>query len=429
MKHLEFFCLFLMELLIHGSPSFAQVCETPECEAIAAEILNNMNHAMDPCDDFYFYACGKKPASDFNVILQKRLSSLLQDPKLKNHGSKMIRDLKEEYENCVQEEISKDPFKSPKGSEARKYFCGSNVTIGKKFAVLRLYADKYFTRGDMNAALRMVSNIRDVIATEVIHNIPWITNDEREELEINMTTLKLNVGYPYWVADDNELDTEYLGFDIFKHPDIWPFDAFEFNAKYQFSEHDITLPVGYLHENGFDKNIPSYLNYGGSGVTAGHEMSHGIFRWTGDQRQISSNQGRDEELDCIVDQLESIADPKTGKKYANGTEVLSEMAADIGGINASLAAYKKVASKFPDEQLIGLTSLTAEQLFFLKSASLYCEIAFDPKEPTGETFIGNSHPEPYYRVVIPAMNSPDFAKAFNCPLGSKMNPVRKCRTW
>ncbi|EFO15768.1 hypothetical protein LOAG_12742 [Loa loa] len=33
------------------------------------------------------------------------------------------------------------------------------------------------------------------------------------------------------------------------------------------------------------------------------------------------------------------------------------------------------------------------------------------------------------RVKGPLSNSEDFAKAYNCPLGSPMNPQHKCRVW
>lgn len=34
-----------------------------------------------------------------------------------------------------------------------------------------------------------------------------------------------------------------------------------------------------------------------------------------------------------------------------------------------------------------------------------------------------------FRVIGPLANTPEFAAEFGCPLGSPMNPVKKCSVW
>ena len=41
----------------------------------------------------------------------------------------------------------------------------------------------------------------------------------------------------------------------------------------------------------------------------------------------------------------------------------------------------------------------------------------------------DSHCPPKYRVIGPLSNLPEFSTEFNCPKGSKMNPIHKCEVW
>ena len=183
------------------------------------------------------------------------------------------------------------------------------------------------------------------------------------------------------------------------------------------------IAAGVLHGSIFNRKVPNYMNYGGAGYVTGHEMSHGIYHWT-----IETNSSRrDSEFQCVVDQVETIPLPN-GSPSPNGTLVISEMIADITAVNVSLTAYRKIQSKVQEQKMPGLTHFTNEQLFFLTQANTWCsnpDLLFAPyKWPTW-----GDHPEPYHRIVIPVMNSPDFAKAFKCPVGSPMNPVKKCKLW
>ena len=39
------------------------------------------------------------------------------------------------------------------------------------------------------------------------------------------------------------------------------------------------------------------------------------------------------------------------------------------------------------------------------------------------------HSPAHARVVLPLANFDEFAKTYNCPVGSRMNPKNKCIVW
>ena len=93
-------------------------------------------------------------------------------------------------------------------------------------------------------------------------------------------------------------------------------------------------------------------------------LSNGVEFWVQD-----NSEGKKRANECIINQAETIEEPQTGVAYARGEKILSEMLADIGGINASYTAYK-TNTKGQEQQLPGLTEYSADQLFFLAQANV-----------------------------------------------------------
>ena len=67
------------------------------------------------------------------------------------------------------------------------------------------------------------------------------------------------------------------------------------------------------------------------------------------------------------------------------------------------------------------------QMFWISAANTWCskyrDKALEKRIKTG------AHSPGLFRVKGPFSNSREFAADFNCPLGSEMNPVKKCEVW
>lgn len=92
-----------------------------------------------------------------------------------------------------------------------------------------------------------------------------------------------------------------------------------------------------------------------------------------------------------------------------------------------------------------LKDFSPEQIFFLSYAQVkslqfinlvvnysnyfqgYCESSSD--SIISEEINKDIHPANQYRVFGTLSNYEEFSKAFRCPVGSKMNPTKKCRVW
>lgn len=110
----------------------------------------------------------------------------------------------------------------------------------------------------------------------------------------------------------------------------------------------------------------------------------------------------------------------------NGRQTLGENIADNGGLKAAFRAYEKWSSTRTEVKLPGL-NLTSKQLFFVGFAQVWCSIS--TPEALKLQVLNDPHAPAQFRVIGTLSNSDEFAKEFNCPVGSKMNPEKKCIVW
>lgn len=108
-------------------------------------------------------------------------------------------------------------------------------------------------------------------------------------------------------------------------------------------------------------------------------------------------------------------------------KTLGENIADNGGIKEAYLAYNTwVENNGPEGKLPGL-EYTSNQLFWISAAQNWCsKYRLEAVELQVTTDV---HAPEDFRVFGPFSNMDYFSKDFSCPLGSKMNPLKKCSVW
>lgn len=268
-----------------------------------------------------------------------------------------------------------------------------------------------------------------------------------------------NVGYPDYIVDVNYMAKMYKEIKI--HPktffdnDIlttkilnlqklsragtmvdkseWPFPPTMLNAFYSYNENKMVFPAAILQPPFYNVLYPRAINYGAIGGVMGHEITHGfddtgkLYDSKGNRRKWWSNYtlaNFQSNARCLEDQYGNFT--FYGIKV-NGKRTLSENIADNGGVKVALEAYRKWVREHWEEPRLAGMMLTNEQVFFISFARNWCS-HYSERAASVTTKYGVHSPMPW-RVNGTLRNFPEFSKAFNCPLGSPMNPVKKCRVW
>jgi endothelin-converting enzyme/putative endopeptidase len=203
------------------------------------------------------------------------------------------------------------------------------------------------------------------------------------------------------------------------------------DADYNPQMNDINFPAGVLQPPLFDSRMDDAPNYGNTGATIGHELTHGFddegrqFDAAGNLRDWWTKKDADEfvkRASCIADQYSQYTVVDDIK--INGKLTLGEDTADLGGTILAYLAWKD-ATRGQDLQPIG--GFTPDQRFFIGMAQWAC--GDERPESKRVNAVTNPHSPNEYRINGVVSNMPEFAKAFSCRAGQKMVREQLCRVW
>ncbi|KAE9415184.1 hypothetical protein Angca_010241, partial [Angiostrongylus cantonensis] len=322
-----------------------------------------------------------------------------------------------------------------------------------------LYIKKVFNQETRNATLEMVNYVQEAFQDMLVEN-DWLDSSTKASALDKARNIRRVIGYPDFILDDKKLDDFYSGLSVLETDSYgqmteklarWRNDL-EFlslimranrsevnfnpaivNAFYNQISTTITITAAVLQAPLYHRTFPKALNYGSIGTVIGHEISHGF---DDKGRQYDSHgllrDWWDDEVEeefkkraqCLIDQYSNIKVPETGL-YLNGKLTQGENIADHAGVKVAFRNYLK---KFGEEKpLRVLEEYNSEQMFFIGYAAVFCE-----RETTGrliEQILRDEHSPSKYRVNQVLANQPEFAAAFNCPVGTPMNPTSRCAIW
>ncbi|HEY4677790.1 MAG TPA: M13 family metallopeptidase [Candidatus Angelobacter sp.] len=203
------------------------------------------------------------------------------------------------------------------------------------------------------------------------------------------------------------------------------------NAYYNPQMNDINFPAGVLQPPLYDPKMDDAPNYGNTGGTIGHELTHGFddqgrqFDAKGNLRDWWTKEDGaqfEKRAQCIVDQYAQytiVDDIKINSKLTEGEDV-----ADLGGLILAYMAWK---ADTQGKQLENRDGFTPDQRFYIGYAQWACEN--DRPENLRANAITNEHSPGKYRVNGLMVNIPEFQQAFSCKAGQPMVRENRCRVW
>ena len=316
-------------------------------------------------------------------------------------------------------------------------------------ALGQAYVARTFSPDAKERAQRMVKEIEDAMARE-IDSLPWMTPATKQRALEKLHAVTNKIGYPdKWrdyraltIARDDEMGNVLRAREFEFNRQLakigkpvdrgeWQMTPPTVNAYYDPQMNDINFPAGVLQPPLFDARSDAAPNFGDTGATMGHELTHGFddegrqFDAQGNLRDWWTKEDAkafDERASCISDQYSQYVVLDDIK--INGKLTLGEDIADLGGLILAYMAWQDDTKGQKSEPLEGFTP---EQRFFIAYGQSWCASTRDETKRLRATV--DPHSPDKYRTNGVVSNMPEFQQAFHCKAGAPMVRANRCRVW
>lgn len=342
-------------------------------------------------------------------------------------------------------------LRGAKEQQPRWKRCVSYTDRNLSEALGQAYVAQVFSPALKASTLEMVQRI-EAAMEQRIRALDWMGPETKQQALTKLHGIRNKIGYPEKWRDyssvkitrddfagdvaraqqfESRRDINKIGKPV-DHGE-WEISPPTVDAYYDPQMNDINFPAGVLQPPLYDARMDDAPNYGNTGSTIGHELTHGFDDegsqfdakgnlrnwWTDDDRKQFESRTK-----CIQDQYAQYV--VVDDVHINSALTLGEDVADLGG---ELLAYMAWKDATKDKNLQPIDGLTPEQRFFIGFAQWDC--ANERPEELRVRAATDPHSPAQYRINGVVINIPEFREAFSCRQDQPMSkPADKvCKIW
>jgi putative endopeptidase len=333
--------------------------------------------------------------------------------------------------------------------EPRWKRCVSAVDNQIGEALGQAYIERAFSLEAKQRALKIVKQIEAAMQQDLI-GLTWMGAATKQQALEKLHAVGNKIGYPdKWrdysalkIDRNDELGNVLRAREFEFHRQLakigkpvdrgeWQMTPPTVNAYYDPQMNDINFPAGTLQPPLFSAESDDAPNYGNTGGTIGHELTHGFddegrqFDAYGNLRDWWTAEDAKEfnrRASCISNQYSNYVIVDDIK--INGKLTLGEDVADLGGLMLTYMAWK---DETRNQKLEPIEGFTPEQRFFIAYGQSWCGSRRDESKRLRATV--DPHSPDKYRTNGVVSNMSQFQEAFHCKAGTPMVRENRCRVW